>query len=77
MSKTIVIKLTESSLRSGPFNITDQFGNVIAIGVSRNELIAGIAYSVADDVTLITIESYIHSIKQCMFMDTLEKSCII
>lgn len=58
MSKTIVIKLTESSLRSGPFNITDQFGNVIAIGVSRNELIAGIAYSVADDVTLITIESF-------------------
>jgi hypothetical protein len=58
MSKTIVIKLTESSLRSGPFNITDQFGNVIAIGVSRNELIAGIAYSVADDVTIITIESF-------------------
>jgi len=58
MSKTIVIKLTESSLRSGPFNITDQFGNVIATGVSRNELIAGIAYSVADDVTIITIESF-------------------
>lgn len=57
MAKTIVIKLTKSSLRSGPFNITDEFGNVIATGVSRNELIAGIAYSVNDDVTLITIES--------------------
>lgn len=58
MSKTIVIKLTGSSLRSGPFNITDQFGNVIATDVSRNELIAGIAYSVADNITLITIESF-------------------
>lgn len=58
MSKTIVIKLTGSSLRSGPFNITDQFGNVIATDVSRNELIAGIPYSVADNVTLITIESF-------------------
>lgn len=58
MSKTIVIKLTGSSLRSGPFNITDEYGNVIATGVSRNELIAGIAYSVADDVNLITIESF-------------------
>jgi hypothetical protein len=57
MSKTIVIKLTGSSLRSGPFNITDEYGNVIATGVSRNELISGIAYSVADDVNLITIES--------------------
>ena len=57
MSKTIVIKLTGSSLRSGPFDITDEYGNVIATGVSRNELISGIAYSVADDVNLITIES--------------------
>ena len=58
MAKTIVIKLTGSSLRSGPFNITDQFGNVIATDVSRNELIAGISYSVEDNVTLITIESF-------------------
>ena len=58
MAKTIVIKLTKSSLRSGPFNITDQFGNVIATDVSRNELIAGKAYSVEDNITLITIESF-------------------
>jgi hypothetical protein len=57
MAKTIVIKLTKSSLRSGPFDITDMFGNVLATNVSRNELIAGIAVSVADNVTAITIES--------------------
>jgi hypothetical protein len=57
MAKTIVIKLTKSSLRSGPFNITDMFGNVLATAVSRNELIDGIALSVNDDVTAITIES--------------------
>lgn len=58
MAKNIVIKLKSSSLRSGPFNITDQFGNVIATNVSRHELVSGKAYSVADDVTLITLESF-------------------
>jgi hypothetical protein len=58
MAKTIIIKLTGSSLRGGPFNITDQFGGVIATDVPRNELVNGIAYSVADNVTIITIESF-------------------
>lgn len=57
MSKIIFIKLTKSSLRSGPFNITDQFSNVIATGISRNELITGVSYSVNDTVTIITITS--------------------
>ena len=55
--KTVFIKLTKSSLRSGPFNITNEFGGVIATDVSRNELIAGRAYSVDDNVNLITITS--------------------
>jgi hypothetical protein len=38
--KTVFIKLTKSSLRSGPFNITNEYGDVIATDVSRNELIA-------------------------------------
>jgi len=57
MSRTIFIKLTKSSLRSGPFNITDQFGDVIATDVSRNELIAGVSYIVSDIVSAITIAS--------------------
>ena len=57
MAKTIVIKLTSSSLRSGPFNITDQFDNVIAENVSRNDLISGVAYSVDNIISLINIIS--------------------
>ena len=55
--KTVFIKLTKSSLRSGPFDITNEFGGVIATDVSRNELIAGVSYIVNDNVTLITITS--------------------
>jgi hypothetical protein len=57
MAKTIVIKLKSSSLRSGPFDITDEFGNVIATNVSRNDLISGIAYSINDESNLINIIS--------------------
>jgi len=57
MSKTIIIKLTISGPSAGPFNITDEFGNIIATGVSKESLIDGVSYSVADDVTMVTIES--------------------
>jgi hypothetical protein len=57
MSKTISIKLTESGPTVGPFNIYDQFGNIIAEGVSRKTLVRGISYIVNDDVTIITIKS--------------------
>jgi hypothetical protein len=57
MSKTISIKLTQSGPTAGPFNIYDQFGNVIAEGVSKKTLVRGISYIVNDDVTIITIKS--------------------
>lgn len=57
MAKTITIKLTKISPTVGPFTISDQFGNIIATNVSRNDLIAGISYSVDDSVTMITLES--------------------
>jgi hypothetical protein len=57
MAKTIIIKLTSSSLRSGPFDITDEYGNVIATNVSRNDLISGIAYSIDSASNLINIIS--------------------
>ena len=57
MSKTITIKLTKAGPTAGPFNIYDQFGNVIAENVLRKTLIAGISYIVNDDVTMIKIQS--------------------
>jgi hypothetical protein len=57
MSKTISIKLTQAGPTAGPFNIYDQFGNVIAEGISRKTLIRGISYIVNDDVTIVTIKS--------------------
>lgn len=58
MSKTIYIKLKSSSIKAGPFQVTNaQNGDVIDALVSRNELIAGKAYSVDDAVSIITIDS--------------------
>jgi hypothetical protein len=57
MSKVINIKLLKSGPRSGPFKITDNFGNVIATNVSKRTLIIGVAYSVDNDVTSIVLES--------------------
>jgi len=41
----------------GPFNIKDDFGNIIAVDVSKKTLIRGISYIVDDVVNVITIES--------------------
>jgi hypothetical protein len=57
MSKTIAIKLKESGPTTGPFNIYDQFGNIIAENVSKRDLVRGISYVVDDDVSIVTIKS--------------------
>lgn len=57
MLKSIFIKLKSSSLRSGPFRITDQYGDVISDNVSLNTLAEGIAVGVEDNIEFITIES--------------------
>lgn len=57
MSKIITIKLTISGPSVGPFNISDQFGNVIAIDVPKKILVRGVSYVVNDDVSIIVIES--------------------
>lgn len=57
MSKTIIIKLKKASPRVGPFTITDDQGNVLATGVTLQELIDGVAYTVGDDVKVVTIQS--------------------
>lgn len=55
--KTIVIKLTLSGSKIGPFTISDEYGNIIATDVSKKDLIDGVSYSVANNVTMITLES--------------------
>lgn len=57
MSKTIIIKLKKASPRVGPFTITDDRGNVLATGVTLQELIDGVAYTVDDDVKVVTVQS--------------------
>lgn len=57
MKKTITIKLQKSGPSAGPFNIFDQFKNVIELNVSKRRLIQGISYDVDIDVDVITIES--------------------
>jgi hypothetical protein len=57
MSKTIVIKLTKTGPNAGPFNISTEFGDVIATDVSRKELIGGVTYVVDNNVNNIILES--------------------
>ncbi len=66
MSKTIVIKLTKGGEGLGPFNLSDVVGNVIATNVPFNELVAGKAFIVDDDLTMIVVES----IGKCKFKVT-------
>lgn len=55
--KTITIKLTKASSKTGPFTIKDNWGNVIAIDVPKDTLINGVGYSVDDNVTILTMSS--------------------
>jgi len=57
MSKTILIKLTKAGIRTGPFTISDNYGNVLGTDVSKDTLIAGLPAVVDDAVTVIIIKS--------------------
>jgi hypothetical protein len=57
MLKNVYIKLTKVSPSAGPFNIYDQWNNLIAENVSREDLINGVGYLLADNVTLIKLVS--------------------
>ena len=57
MSKVILVKLTKAGTRTGPFTISDNYGNVLGTNVPKSQLISGIAYEVGDDVSVIIIES--------------------
>lgn len=55
MAQLVTIKLKTAGPRLGPFNIEDNFGNVIAVDVSRETLKKGITYEVDDNATVIVI----------------------
>jgi hypothetical protein len=57
MSKVITIKLTKAGVRTGPFKISDNYGNVLGTNIPKSQVISGVTYSVSDDVTVIIIES--------------------
>lgn len=57
MSKVITIRLKKAGSRTGPFDIQDNYGNILGTSVPKSSLIAGITYSVGDDVSVIIIKS--------------------
>lgn len=68
--KTITIKLTQAGFNVGPFNITTQYGDVIAVNVPKKTLIKGVNYEVDNGVNSITLES----IGNCKFSKTFDLS---
>jgi len=57
MSKIVIIRLTCSGGRTGPFDITDNLGNVLGTDITKQNLIDGYTVSVDDAVTKIIITS--------------------
>ena len=57
MPQNVFIKLVKASPRSGPFDISDNLGNVIATGVPKATLIQGVVYSVDSAASVIIITS--------------------
>jgi hypothetical protein len=57
MSKTVIIRLTCSGGRTGPFDISDNLGTVLGTDITKQNLIDGYTVIVDDDVNTIVIES--------------------
>jgi hypothetical protein len=57
MAKTVIIRLTCSGGRTGPFDISDNLGTVLGTDIPKQILIDGYTVSVADAVTTIVIQS--------------------
>lgn len=55
--KNVVIKITKAGPNTGPFNISTEFGDIVATDISKLTLIQGITVEVKDDVSVIILES--------------------
>jgi hypothetical protein len=56
MAKTVIIRLTCSGGRTGPFDISDNLGTDLGTGITKQNLIDGYTVSVDNSVTTITTE---------------------
>lgn len=57
MSKSVTIRITQSTPNTGNFNIFDEFGNIIEENVTKSSLIQGKTYSLNNDVKFIVLKS--------------------
>ena len=58
MPKNVFIKFEVLGNRvTGPFDITDNLGNVLAANVAKTTLVTGATYTIADNVSTITVTS--------------------
>jgi len=57
MSKTITVRLKKAGNRLKTFSLTDDLGNTIDDNITKNQLISGVTYSVADTVRVLILSS--------------------
>lgn len=57
MLRNIHIRLTKVGSSEGPFNIYDQYGNLIEAGVTRDRLLMGVGYILDDSIQYIRLVS--------------------
>jgi hypothetical protein len=76
MSKVIYIRLKKAGARTGPFDIFTAYGDVIATGVSRVDLIKGLSYVVDDNVDFVKIRSVGQCFMKCTGEVTIKASTI-
>ena len=57
MSKIVIIKLEKAGNRTGPFTISDNYGNVLGTDITKQDLIDGVTYTIADEVSVIVLQS--------------------
>lgn len=57
MKKEVTIKLTQTGPNTGPFSVSDNYGNLLDENVSRKQLIKGKTYLIDDKVTVIKLTS--------------------
>jgi len=65
MSKAVIIKLKKAGARTGPFDISDDLGNVLGTNVPKSALIEGVVYSVDDSVNVIIVKSVVSCSGKC------------
>lgn len=55
MAKTITIKLKKAGSRTSIFSISDDRGNILATDVTKEDLVNGLSFSVADETKVIVL----------------------